>query len=186
MGLVNNLYIYVIDGSQGLLGNPVDWLDSLFTINEILVVSVSDMVNKIETRLGRGRKIQNLFIGGHGAPGYQSVGAGSGWDTTGAFSLQVDSSNGLLLGTAEAQMNRLGRNFAPNAIVTLGGCQVGRDTILLKAVSKSLGSVPVQAGTANQRPLVPGMEGAVIRCTSTSTCTNMGTSYWASPGSLIQ
>ena len=42
-----NLYLYVIDGSQGLLDNPVDWMDSLFTLGETLgapveVVSRSD------------------------------------------------------------------------------------------------------------------------------------------------
>lgn len=187
MALVENLYIYVIDGSQGFLDNPTDWLDSLFTVGDITITSVTDMVDKV-LKVVDTRHIQNLFIGGHGNSGYQSVGAGASWDTTGAKSLQVDSSSGLLLGPAETQLRRLrGKFSASDPICTLGGCLVASGTagpVLLKAVSAAL-SVPVQAGTKNQRPLVPGMEGEVIRCTA-SACTSMGRSWWASPGSIIQ
>lgn len=161
-----NLFIYVIDGSQGLTDNPVDWLDSLFTIGDITVVSVADMVTKVNARLGS-RKIRNLFIGGHGAPGYQSIGSGSTWDTSGDRSLQLGS-DGELLGGAKTTIPLLASKFITGAICTLGGCQTGQGTAgeaLLQKLSSVLGGISVQAGDVNQRPFVPGMEGQVIRYT---------------------
>jgi hypothetical protein len=175
VGLVQNLYLYVVDGSD-----VVGWLDAAFTINEIEVTSVSDMVTKVLARLGSTRGIQNLFIGGHGAPSYQGIGSGTSWDTTGAKSLQLDTT-GHLLGPAGGWLPRLARKFASGAIVTLGGCQVGKDPRLLQEVSRVLGGVPVQAGTDDQRPFVPGMEGDVVRCTPSST-TRMQGGWWGSPG----
>lgn len=184
MAVLKTIYIYVVDGSEGLFSNPADWLDSLFTVGDVTVSSVEDMVKKVEKRLGTSR-IQNLFIGGHGSPGYQSVGAGSTWDSSGAKSLQVDASTGKLKGVAHGLLRRLAPRFVKGALVTLGGCQVGRDDKLLKAAAAALG-VPVQAGKDNQRPLLPGMEGDVVRCDATA-CRNLGGgSWWASPGSWVQ
>ncbi|MFN8176381.1 MAG: hypothetical protein U0167_00480 [bacterium] len=188
MALVENLYIYVIDGSEGFWSNPVDWVDSAFTIGDITVTSVTDMVDKVLKVVGS-RHIQNLFIGGHGDSGWQSVGAGSGDDLTGSKSLQVDPKTGLLLGPAETQLRRFrGKFSAKDPVCTLGGCLVAKGTAgsaLLKAVSSALGGIPAQGGTSNQRPLVPGLEGDVIRCTP-SACHSMGHSWWASPGSWVQ
>jgi hypothetical protein len=161
-----NLFIYVIDGSQGFLDNPADWLDSLFTIGDITVVSVADMVDKVNRRLA-GRKMRNLFIGGHGSPGYQAVGDQGAWDTTGERSLQLGS-DGELLGGAKASIPLLASKFISGAICTLGGCQTGRGSAgeaLLQKLSAALGVISVQAGTDNQRPFVPGMEGSVVRYT---------------------
>lgn len=187
MSIITRKYFYAIDGSQGLTDNPTDWLNSLFTINDILHTSVDDMVTKILGRLASDQVIANLFIGGHGAPGYQSVGAGTGWDTSGARSLQCDPTDTTRLrGTAHGDMRRISSRFTSDAIVTLGGCKVGQDDTLLQAVSGVLGGIAVQAGKDNQRPLFPGMEGDVVRCTGTG-CTNLGGgSWWSSPGSWIQ
>lgn len=171
-----NLYIYVIDGNS----DSVDWLDSLFTIGDITAVSVQDMVDKVLRRVGD-NWIRSLFIGGHGSPGYQSIGSGTTRDSTGDLSLQLDSSR--LKGNSEHHLSRLNRKFSYEAVVTLGGCQTGSGTAganLLKELSRILG-VPVEAGTANQRPFVPGMEGSVTRCTS-STCTSLPSTWWGSPG----
>jgi hypothetical protein len=179
-----NLFLYVIDGSQGPIDNPVDWFDSLFTIGDILVVSVEDMVAKITRKLGR-RKIRNLFIGGHGAPGYQSVGAGSNWDRVGSRSLQLDS-DGNLFGPAAQYMPSLAPKFISGAICTLGGCTTGQGAAgeaLLRKLSQVLGGISVQAGDANQRPLVPGMEGRVIRYTGAQRTVITG-SWWGSPGGM--
>jgi hypothetical protein len=185
---MGRLWIYVLDGGQGLWANPADWLDGFFTLGEVTVVSVTDMVDKVTRRVGS-RFIQNMLIAGHGSPGYQSVGAGTAVDTSGSKSLCVDAATGKLAGPADQQLRRLAPRFCRDAIITLGGCQVGKGTqgeTLLKAVSNCFGGLPVQAGTANQRPFLPGMEGDVIRCTSTS-CGNLGGgSWWASPGSWIQ
>lgn len=86
-------------------------------------------------------------------------------------------------------LRRLARRFTRGALVTLGGCKTGAGPAgetLLKAVSACFGGMAVQAGTDNQRPFIPGMEGQVIRCRG-SACTNLGGgSWWASPGSWIQ
>lgn len=187
MALVEKLYIYVIDGSEGFWSNPVDWLDSALTIGDITVISVPDMVRKVTDRLGPGRKIQNLFIGGHGSPGYQSVGAGTSHDSSGMRSLQCDPADPTKLrGVADTSMRALASRFTSDAIITLGGCRTGADNRVLTAVSNAVGGLRVQAGTANQRPFVPGMEGTVVRCRRAS-CSNMsGRSWWSSPGSWIQ
>jgi hypothetical protein len=173
-----NKYIYVIDGNS----DAVDWLDSLFTIGDILVISVQDMVDKVLARIGD-NPIRSLFVGGHGAPGYQSIGAGPNWDTTGDKSLQINSATGHLLGNSEHHLMRLQRKFTSNGVVTLGGCKTGQGAAgetLLKELSRILG-VPVEAGTANQRPFVPGMEGSVTRCNASS-CQSLESTWWGSPG----
>jgi hypothetical protein len=186
MGLLQkiDLRLYVIDGS----GDWVDWLDSLFTIGDIKVVSVADMAKKVLELVTRsGRKIENLFIGGHGHPGFQGLGCGSGGDSTGAKSLQVDSGTGALLGTAGVELGRIRPYFNNTAIVTLGGCQVAAGSegqALLKAVSTALGGIRVQAGTADQRPFLPGMEGSVVRCTPDN-CQTLSGGWWGTPGSWI-
>jgi len=173
-----NLYIYVIDGNS----DAVDWLDSLFTVGDITVVSVQDMVDKVLRRVG-GNSIRSLFIGGHGSPGYQSIGCGPTRESTGDLSLQLDSATGRLKGNSEHHLGRLSRKFSHTAVVTLGGCRTGNGTAgenLLKELSRILG-VPVEAGTANQRPFFPGMEGSVTRCTSSS-CETLPSTWWGSPG----
>jgi hypothetical protein len=144
------------------------------------------MVDKVLARIDT-NKIANMFIAGHGAPGYQSVGSGANWETTGTKSLQVDSSTGLLMGSAGKSLNRLIDKFTSDAIVTLGGGRVAGSPggpPMLQAVSRAIGGIPVQGGVDTQRPLVPGMEGHIIRCTPT-TVTDVGTSWWGSPGSWI-
>lgn len=172
-----NLYIYVIDGNS----DAVDWLDSLFTIGDITVVSVQDMVDKVLRKVDN-NWIRSLFIGGHGSPGYQSIGAGPRGDPTGNLSLRLNAA-GKLHGNAEHHLRRLVRMFSYDAVVTLGGCRTGNGNAgeaLLKELSRVL-MVPVEAGTANQRPFLPGMEGDVMRCTS-SECTAFSSTWWGSPG----
>ncbi|NJD06014.1 MAG: hypothetical protein FIA97_05895 [Methylococcaceae bacterium] len=186
MALLSRLYIYVLDGGQGVLDDPVSWIEGVFTVNEVTVTSVDDMVTKVLARIGSS-SIQNLFISGHGAPGYQGVGGGTAWDYSGNKSLQVDPVTGKLKGTSEQLLRKLSPKFTKEAIATLGGCKTGngpQGEALLKAVADCFG-IPVQAGTDNQRPFVPGMEGDVIRCDSTK-CSNLGGSWWASPGSWVQ
>jgi hypothetical protein len=174
-------YIYVIDGNS----DAVDWLDSLFTVGDILVVSVQDMVDKVIARVGS-NTIRNLFIGGHGYSGWQAVGCGPRGDSSGDLSLQIDSATGRMKGTnTEHHLSRLRSKFSSDGVVTLGGCQTGRGAdgkALLLELSRILG-VPVEAGTANQRPFVPGMEGSVKRCTASSgVCTSLPSTWWGSPG----
>jgi hypothetical protein len=53
-------------------------------------------------------------------------------------------------------------------------------TRLLKDVSEAIGGVPVQAGTEDQRYLIPGMSGNVWRCWPDH-AKNMGSGWWTVP-----
>src|ERR1700730_10392306 len=59
-----------------------------------MVWSIMDMITKATGAATQaGAKIQNLYINGHGAPGFQAVGSGTGSDTAGDRSLQIDQAN---------------------------------------------------------------------------------------------
>jgi hypothetical protein len=176
------LYFYVIDGTW----NFTDTVNRIFTIDDIVVFNVADMVKKVSdaaTKLGG--KIENLFIAGHGCSGYQSIGAERDYDDTGSVSLQYDDTTGQLRGAAGSQLAKLAPLFSRSAIVTLGGCQVASDPDgpdLLRAVSQALGGIYVQGGKDTQRPLLPGMEGPILRC-NPNACTIVSKGlWWGSPG----
>jgi hypothetical protein len=144
--------------------NGFDWWEGAFHIGELDVISVNDMVTKVIARAG-GRQIRGLTIIGHGAPGFQSVGAGQGADT-GGRSLNIDPATNLLRGDGERELSRLSGRFAPGAVITLGGCRVAEGAVgraLLQRISTLLGNVIVEGAEVIQNPL-PGMEGTVIRC----------------------
>jgi hypothetical protein len=171
--------LYFIDDN----GGGFSWLSGLFTIGEIYITSVAGLVDKaLAEETKKGKKIDEMFIIGHGAPGWQGVGAGKGEtaDPNGEKSLEVDDATGKLKGAAETQLNRLKGHFAPGAVVTLGGCEVAKGTEgqkLLRAVSKALGGVPVQGGDVAQHSISPGSEGNVIRCND-ATCWVQSAAWW--------
>jgi len=91
------------------------------------VTSVPQLCRRLTWMRG-GKLISNLFIQGHGVPGFQSVGAGSGGvDDTGLVSIGL-TDKGELHATTAAHLRSLRGFFAPGAIVTLGGCQVAAMT----------------------------------------------------------
>ena len=161
MAKSSKLVIDVIDESD-----IVGWLTSATTWNEIAVVSVNDMVNKVigrakanGTNSGHGA-IYRLNIYGHAAPGDQSIGSGTG----SAPGKTITAAN---VHKYKPTLSKLKPYFTKDAIVTLHGCEVAEGAsgiALLKGLSSILG-VPVQGGVKNQRPLLPGMEGSVKRCT---------------------
>lgn len=162
--------LYFIDDN----GGGFTWLSGLFSVGEIYITSVTSLVNRALHATKDGKRIDEMFIIGHGSPGWQGVGAGKGEedDPDGRKSLEVDAATDNLKGTAEAQLNRLKGKFAPAAVVTLGGCEVAEGAEgqeLLRAVSKALGGVLVQGGDATQHAISPGSEGNVIRC-NVATC----------------
>jgi hypothetical protein len=126
--------------------------------------------------------IQTLFIAGHGSAGEQSVGIGDATDNTGAKVLK-GLPNGRLMGLAASQLPAITPLFASNAVVTLGGCEVGsgpKGDFLLKAVSAALGGIAVQAATASQCSFM-GPSGSVKRCVN-GVVTNLGKlSAWPGP-----
>jgi hypothetical protein len=182
--------IYAVDakfGSNlsgaGFLSGPAALVGayerSLLGGTVVSVTSVVDMVTKVMAAAGS-EKIYNLLILGHGGAAYQAVGAGTLGDTTGDYSLQVDSFGGSLAGSAKAWLPKLAPLFTSDAIVLLGGCNVantyenptyktkisGED--YLKIVSKALGGVYVEASDFYQIGLYPTTFGKTVRCNSTS------------------
>jgi len=143
--------------------NPIEIIAD--TKRTVWVNSVQDMVDKVLIAAG-GSKIWWLVILGHGFPGWQSVGCGTGLDPTDTKHLYVESTTGKLAGNAEAELKRLKPVLAANSVVSLGGCETGKGTkgeLLLKTVSAALGGVAVEAATNVQR-LLAGYEGEVRRC----------------------
>jgi hypothetical protein len=149
--------------------NGFDWWSGFFRTGELDVTSVNAMVTKVLARC-QGKPIRTLEIVGHAAPGSQSVGAGQASDRTGAKVLEIRMATGTLLGDAETQLLRLRGKFAPEAVITLGGCEVAQGPqgkALLQRISTLLGNIAVQGSEHEQNPL-PGMEGNVIRCKGNS------------------
>src|SRR5262249_44574795 len=157
--------IYAVDskfGSNfgGFLSGPAALFGayerSVFGGTVVSVTSVADMVAKVTAAAGSD-KIYNLLILGHGAAAFQGVGCGSAGDVTGDYSLQLDSIGGDLVGSGKSLLPKLAPLFTKDAIVLLGGCNVGGKHYnptyltttdgedLLKAVSKAFGGIYVEA-----------------------------------------
>jgi Domain of unknown function (DUF4347) len=148
----------------------------------VTVYSVRDMVQKVSMAAGAD-KISRLTIYGHGSSGFQCVGCGTLGvalknDLRSEDFLEFSELDGKLKNNAEQYLSQLVHKLSADAVVSLGGCQVGAAPFgdkLLKRMSEVLG-VPVEAGTDNQRPLLPGYEGNVVRC-SGNLCLTMAASW---------
>jgi hypothetical protein len=147
--------VYCVSANES---DVVMWIDSAVTPRDVPILSVSDMVTKLVARFGtsagRGDKIGELRIVGHGNAYGQYVGAD--W---------LDNTS---LRSFRSEFARLRSLFGRSGLITLGGCLVGRNGGLLVALS-DITNVPVRAFTASQRPLVPGDEGNETRCYITCT-----------------
>lgn len=175
-------YIWAIDGNGGATSS-VAWLktaalsapwDALATV---YVYSVADMVTKILGAAGSD-KISRLVLYGHAKSGVQAVGSGHviNFNNKPVDALGVSPVDGTLRNGAEQELARLVPSLAPDARISLGGCEVGAPPdgeTLLKRLSVVLG-VTVEAGLWNQRPAFPGYEGPVVRCTRNSCVTMTG------------
>jgi hypothetical protein len=130
----------------------------------VWVSSVMDMINNVQyIANSRGVKIANLYINGHGAPGWQAVGAGTGSDDSGQYSLQVDEYGQLKGVAASCILPTISSYLTDDAMVTLSGCNVACEAdgkALLRAMAAALG-VWVQAADATQYAWIPGWEGHV-------------------------
>ena len=143
-------------------------------IPEIVVINTSDVVGKsaamvnpghLEARSvaemvrvvlaeANGRQVGEIVIQDHGFPGGQSLGRDL---------LLPDT-----LTRYRDELIKLRSVLAPGAKIHLEGCNVAATAEgkkLLGRLSKMLG-VTVYAGTASQRPLVPGVEGSKVSCTA--------------------
>ncbi len=175
-------FIWAIDGNGGA-PSWAAWiktaamsapLGALATVN---VYSLPDMVTKILAAAGSDT-ISRLVLYGHAKSGVQAVGSGHviNFNNRPVDSLSVSPVDGKLRNGAEQELARLVPSFAPDARVSLGGCEVGAPPdgeALLKRMSVVLG-VTVEAGLWNQRPAFPGYEGPIVRCTGNSCITMTG------------
>ncbi len=125
------------------------WVDSALTANDVGFKNVADMANYVSRKCSGGDKIRELRIIGHGNTNGQYF--GSDW---------IDGSTVLM---HASNLRRLAPYFDSSGFVTLGGCKVGQNSILLGKLSMYFG-VPVRAFTASQNPTIPGDEGAQVRC----------------------
>ena len=136
------------------------WLSSAMRGHALEVDNIPDMVDKVLGKLRPGQKIGRLYIDAHGSPGVLYVGSGSG----AAGPDQILSTS--TLPSQRAALGRWTGRFVGSAVVTIGGCQVAANsagTSLLGELA-TLWGVDVRAGSDYQRPLVPGLEGPVTRC----------------------
>src|SRR5262249_30790548 len=131
-----------------------------------------------------GKRLENLIVIGHGAPGSQNMGAGQNWDESGLKSIALSEwydGPGAEPFTVYSAVNRtalglLSNRFAKTGKVILGGCEVAGEEMqqwgdskteyvdidgkdLLVALSNLLGGVAVRAGDKLQENETPGIEG---------------------------
>jgi hypothetical protein len=138
--------IYVVDNSKS---DIVMTIDQALTRNDVGVKDVADLAAYIARKCSSGDKIRELRIVGHGNTSGQYF--GGDW---------VDSST---LRYYAADLRRIAKFFSSGGFVTLGGCKVGQNQILLGQLSLYFG-VPVRAFTSSQNPTIPGDEGAEVKC----------------------
>lgn len=138
--------IYIVDNSKR---DIVMWVDSALTANDVGVKNVVDMADYVTRKCSGGDKIRELRIIGHGNTNGQFF--GSNW---------IDGSTVV---AHAPNLRRIAPFFSPSGFVTLGGCKVGQNSILLGKLSMYFG-VPVRAWTASQNPAIPGDEGAQVQC----------------------
>jgi hypothetical protein len=147
---MSNIDVYCVSDDHP---DIVMWIDSALTPRDIPIRNVSDMVSKLVARFGteagKGDRINELRIVGHGNAFGQYI--GSDWidcDTIKKF---------------RSEFCKLMPLFCSPGLITLGGCQVGQNGGLLLQLS-DMTNVAVRAFSASQRPLVPGDEGNETKC----------------------
>jgi hypothetical protein len=121
--------------------------------------SIKDFVDEV-LRASHGKPIRSLFIGAHGVAGSQNVGESGGGGSGGGVALHLAG----VAGADAAELSRLKGHFAPGAVVTLGGCEVGLGLAgeMLEGELAKLWGVTVQASADEQYP-EHGLEGTNIR-----------------------
>ena len=163
-GLINR-FSSEIDVAAVDAHDVTGWLSSSVRGRAVEVDNIPDMVDKVLGRLRPGQRIRRLYIDAHGSPGALYVGSGSG--PAAANQLLTSAT----LASHSATLGRWTGHFSSSGVVTIGGCQVAAnaDGVALLGRLSALWGVPVRAGSDYQRPLVPGLEGPVTRCTPPAT-----------------
>lgn len=134
------------------------------------IFNLNELVDKIQHLCGSGkREIRRLTIIGHGDAFHQSVGVHE-------FRLSGKSHN---LGDEGQIFRKILPYLAKDAVVVLGGCQVGKTDSIINALSSLLPGIKVRAFTAQQRPgvfgyldyqggMVESVNGRIVRRTQTN------------------
>ena len=131
-------------------GDFVLWLDAALTWGEVEINGVADMVAKVPMQLGKEQRLGTLTIVGHGNAVGQYVGG--------------DWISDMTVNGHAVSLQKLAPLFdKAKGRVVLGGCQVGAASVLMCRLSDIFG-IPVVGFTANQRPALPGDEGAEATC----------------------
>jgi hypothetical protein len=141
----------------------VSFLAGLVHVGEKRITSISDLATQLIKLCANGDTIVRLQLIDHGNTTGQYI--GDDWLSVDTFAKYRDN------------LARFRSCFGKDAIVTMGGCKVGYATKLLSQLSSLWGGVTVRAGTAYQRPLLPGIEGGVESCVM-QTCSYSGKNYW--------
>lgn len=137
------------------------FLQGLMNVGESYATGIANMVTLIKDLCKGGDKIVSLTIHGHGNETGQYI--GTDWLDTGT------------LAQYRASLLELAPLFDADAVVTLGGCNVGHAEALLQQLSDLLG-VTLRAGTASQLAF-PGVEGGVRTC-KLKMCEYGGPGFW--------
>jgi hypothetical protein len=143
---------WVVDGNHPMF-DALTWVDQAMGDATTKVISVAGAVYACQScAINNSRNVDFLTIFGHGTGGYQSIGAGQKFETSGTLSLHYQGVTPIgvshLTGPAEAQISALNGVLSPNATVFLAGCSVGdggQGDGLLTTVSMALNNRPVQA-----------------------------------------
>ena len=136
--------VWVVDGDHSL-ADALTWMDQL-TDNTVRIFNVNEVVRACQNAaITNSCAVDFLAIFGHGTGGYQSTGAGKGYEDTGTKSLRYKMisrpEESLLMGPAEKYLTALNGVLSDDAEVFLVGCNVGEGdagTGLLTTVSKIL------------------------------------------------
>ncbi|UCD75115.1 MAG: DUF4347 domain-containing protein [Phycisphaerales bacterium] len=138
------------------------FLQSMMNIGEKHVTHTQTMVKQILDLTDSDNTVAALTIHGHGNQTGQYVGR----DWLDIYTLPK----------YREELAKLTPHFEEDAIVTLGGCNVGHAEALLQRLSELWGGIAVRAGTAQQMAF-PGIEGGIRSC-KVNVCKYGGPGFW--------
>ncbi len=129
----------------------------------IKVKSIQDLVNQLKVKCGNQRLVIQLDIVGHGYSKGQNIGD--------------DFIAAPMVKFYNKELTEIEKCLHKDAIIVLGGCNVGYAQQLLSKLSNVFKGRKVMAGSAYQRPAVPGLEGGITTCKNDE-CSFAGKTGW--------
>lgn len=138
----------VICQYDSTIKNAASWMTGLFSIGELEVYSVNDLVNTVKVEVRKTGKVRRLEICAHGGQNSISVG-------------DEDDLSDLTPKKHMPELARLKKSFTSDGLVILWVCEAGRCQGLLSELAKTLG-VSVYANTGDVNPVVPYARGQFV------------------------